>query len=155
MQLNPETDLELIRHFRAPPDRVWRCWTEASLLEQWFAPKPVVTRDVVLELHPGGSFRTTMDIPGHGSVTGHGCVLHVEPMRRLVWTDLMEGAFRPANAVLGFTAIIALEPQGEGTLYRAVAMHRGPEQCQEHSRMGFHEGWGTAASQLDALALTL
>lgn len=155
MKLNPETDLELVRHLKAPPAKVWRCWTEPKLVEQWFAPKPVVTRDVSIDLRPGGSFITTMDIPDHGSMTGHGCFLDIAPERRLVWTDLLMGDWRPAGQSFGFTAYIFLEPEGTGTLYRAVALHLTPEKRAEHEKMGFHDGWGTAAEQLDTLAVTL
>lgn len=154
-KLDPTTDLELVRHLKAPPGKVWRCWTEPALIEQWFAPKPVVTRDVSIDLRPGGSFRNTMDVPGHGEMVGHGCVLEVLTERRLVWTDLMQGGFRPNGESFGFTAYIVLEPEGDGTLYRALALHRSPEQRDSHEKMGFHEGWGTAAQQLDDLAVTL
>lgn len=155
MNLNPETDLELIRHLKAPPAKVWRCWTEPRLIEQWFAPRPVVTRDVEIDLRPGGSFRNTMDIPDHGTMVGHGCILDVIPERRLVWTDLMQGGFRPNTEAFGFTAFILLEPEGTGTLYRALALHRSSEQCRKHEEMGFQDGWGTVAAQLDEVALGL
>lgn len=155
MQLDPALDLELIRHLKAPPAKVWRCWTEPALIEQWFAPRPVVTRDVSIDLRPGGSFRNTMDVPGHGTMVGHGCVLDVVPERRLVWTDLMQGDWLPNADAMGFTALILLEPEGTGTLYRAIARHRRPEDAKTHADMGFHDGWGTAAAQLDELAVTL
>ncbi|AWD23042.1 SRPBCC family protein [Fuscovulum blasticum] len=152
MKIDPATDLELVRHLKASPAKIWRCWTEPRLLEQWFAPKPVVTRDVEIDLRPGGSFKTVMDVPGYGEMPGHGCFLEVVPERRLVWTDLLQGGWRPNGESFGFTAFILLEPEGSGTLYRAVALHRTPTQRDEHEKMGFHDGWGTAADQLDALA---
>lgn len=155
MKLHPETDLELIRHLKAPPAQIWRCWTEPSLMEQWFAPKPVITRDVSIELFPGGSFRNTMDIPGHGTRVSHGCILDVQHERKLVWTDMMQGGFRPSIEMFGFTAYILLEPEGTGTLYRALALHRLPEKKDEHEKMGFHDGWGTVAEQLDEVAQEL
>ena len=155
MMLDPKTDLELVRELKAPPSKVWRCWTEPALIERWFAPRPVVTRDVSIELVAGGSFKTTMDVPDHGTMVGHGCILEVEHERRLVWTDLMQGGFRPNADCFGFTAMILLEPKGTGTLYRALALHRKPEDAENHAKMGFHEGWGTAAAQLDEVALTL
>ena len=155
MKIDPATDLELVRHLKASPAKVWRCWTEPRLLEQWFAPKPVVTRDVEIDLRPGGSFKTVMDVPGHGEMPGHGCFLEVVPERRLVWTDLLQGGWRPNAESFGFTAFILLEPDGDGTLYRAVALHRSRSQRDEHAKMGFHDGWGIAAAQLDAVAATL
>lgn len=155
MTLDPETDLELVRHLKAAPAKVWRCWTEPALLAQWFAPKPVVTRDVKIDLRPGGLFSTTMDIPDMGSQTGAGCILDVVAERRLVWTDLLGPGYRPTAENFGFTAFIFLEPEGGGTLYRAIAVHRTPDQRKAHEEMGFHDGWGAAAAQLDDLAVAL
>ncbi|WP_210402060.1 SRPBCC family protein [Pseudotabrizicola formosa] len=155
MILNPETDLDLTRHIKAPPAKVWRCWTEPALLEQWFAPKPVVTRDVQIDLRPGGIFATTMDIPGMDSQTGAGCILEVVPERRLVWTDLLGPGYRPAADSFGMTALILLEHEGSGTLYRAIALHRTADQRKSHEDMGFHQGWGMAADQLERVAVTL
>jgi uncharacterized protein YndB with AHSA1/START domain len=67
----------------------------------------------------------------------------------------MQGGYHPSTGGLGFTAIILLEPDGLGTLYRAIALHRTPDDRADHEKMGFHSGWGTAATQLDALATTL
>jgi uncharacterized protein YndB with AHSA1/START domain len=44
---------------------------------------------------------------------------------------------------------------GGGTLYRASAKHWSAADHEEHEKMGFHEGWGKAADQLEALAKTL
>ncbi|MFN3845387.1 MAG: SRPBCC family protein [Paracoccaceae bacterium] len=155
MILNPTTDLELVRHLKATPAQVWRCWTEPALLEQWFAPKPVVTRDVKIDLRPGGIFSTTMDIPDLGTESGDGCILEVVPERRLVWTDLLGPDYRPVQESFGFTAYILMEPDGDGTRYRAIAMHRTADQRKAHEEMGFQDGWGTAAAQLDAVAQSL
>ena len=45
------------------------------------------------------------------------------------------------------------EDAGDGrTRYTARAMHWSREALEEHERMGFHEGWGKAIDQLEALA---
>ena len=154
--MNLDTDLELTRHFIAPPAKVWRCWTEPDLLARWFAPKPVVTRDVVIDLCPGGRFSTLMIVPDHGEQPTEGCFLEIIPQRRLVFTDLLHEGFRPAaTTMFGFTAVITLDPDGTGTRYTARALHKDREIRDQHAAMGFHEGWGAAAAQLDALAFVL
>ncbi len=47
-----ELVIELI--LDAPREKVYRCWSEAELLKQWFAPKPWTTPSVVTDLRPGG-----------------------------------------------------------------------------------------------------
>jgi uncharacterized protein YndB with AHSA1/START domain len=44
---------------------------------------------------------------------------------------------------------------GGKTRYTARARHWTAEAKTEHEAMGFHEGWGKAADQLEALAKTL
>jgi uncharacterized protein YndB with AHSA1/START domain len=54
------------------------------------------------------------------------------------------------------TAIITLTDAGDGkTLYRAVALHRNGADRDTHEKMGFEQGWGTCASQLEELARSL
>lgn len=45
------------------------------------------------------------------------------------------------------------EDAGDGRIrYTANATHWDEKALKEHERMGFHEGWGMAADQLEALA---
>ncbi len=158
----PDLSLELTRSFAAAPSQVWRCLTEPELLKQWFAPKPVTVTEIELDLRPGGRFRTVMNIPDMGEMdTGTGCVLLVEPERRLVWTSALGPGFRP-NALADdpasffMTAEMLLAPTpGGGTDYTARALHADAAAVKAHEAMGFHEGWGAAADQLGDLASSL
>jgi uncharacterized protein YndB with AHSA1/START domain len=49
------------------------------------------------------------------------------------------------------TTILTFEPAGEGTLYTALVRHWTVEDRRAHESMGFHEGWGKATDQLEAL----
>jgi len=154
--LNPALDLELDRLLAATPAQIWRCWTEPALLMQWFAPKPVTTREAVIDPRPGGRFFTVMVLPDGTEMPGEGCILDAQPNRRLIFTDTLEAGFRPAAAsALGFTAVITLTAEGSGTHYVARALHRDSATRTSHAEMGFHDGWGAATTQLDALAGTL
>ena len=97
-------------------------------------------------------FRTVMQSPEGQDFPGLGCVLDVVENRRLVWTSALEPSFRPSpkasDADMFFTAIVSIEPAGEGTKYTATAIHRNPEDRNKHEEMGFHEGWGKALDQL-------
>lgn len=152
MTFDPATDLELTRLLSGPPEKVWRCWTEPELLKQWWTPVPVVTKEAVIEPRPGGRFYTLMQMPDGSEHPNDGSFLEVVPERKLVFTDLFRAGWRPAPAILfGFAAEVTFEPEGAGTRYRAVARHRTPEDAKKHEDMGFQEGWGTVAAQLDTL----
>ena len=53
------------------------------------------------------------------------------------------------------TAVLTFENVGGKTKYSATAKYWTVENRQAHEKMGFHEGWGICADQLEALAKTL
>ena len=158
-----QTDLVLERTLDAPIDLVWMAYTDPEHLKQWFAPKPYQITECELDLTPGGIFRIRMVGPD-GFDTGHGtpgCVLEVEDQRKLTWTSALGPGYRPNEMGEGcesfpFTAIVTFEDAGNGkTAYRAVAIHKDIADKEAHEKMGFHDGWGTVASQLEEHARSL
>lgn len=151
----PEHALTLERVLDAPVKSVWRCWTEPKLLEQWFCPKPWHVSDAKIDLRPGGEFSCVMNGPDGEQFPNVGVLLEVDPMKRLVTTD----AFRPGwipSAKAFMAAEMIFEDTGDGkTRYTARAMHWDEAARKQHEDMGFHEGWGKAADQLEELAASL
>ncbi len=153
MILDPDRDLELTRLVSASPAQIWRCWTDPALLRRWWAPQPVETVEAVIELRPGGRFFTRMLHDGR-SFPVEGTFLEIVPQERLVLTDALTAGWRPAPEPF-FTAILTLAPEAGQTRYTARVLHRDAAQQRRHAEMGFHSGWGTALTQLEALAATL
>jgi uncharacterized protein YndB with AHSA1/START domain len=155
---DPTRDLVLERVVDVPRELVWAAWTVPHHLKKWFTPAPWTTVDCEIDLRPGGIFRTVMRSPEGHEEPGVGCYLEVVPNERLVWTNALLPGYRPAPRApegLTFTAMISLEPHGDGTKYTALAMHEDVETSARHAAMGFHEGWGSALDQLVALAREL
>jgi uncharacterized protein YndB with AHSA1/START domain len=149
-------DLEMTRLFRASVRSLWRCWTEPVLLEKWWAPSPVLTRDVVLDLRAGGQFSATTQTPDGDLDRTEYCVLAVVPMAEIVLTDVLTTGFRPAgDPDIGFTARIGFAAESGGSRYTVRLSHADAASRKRHEAMGFHESWGIAASQLGALAESL
>jgi len=158
-----DLDLVLERTLNAPRELVWRAWTDPELLKQWFGPKPYLISELEMDLTPGGIFRIRMTGP-EGFDTGHGnagCVLEVVEGEKLTWTSALGPQYRPAEMGEGcesfpMTAIVTFaDAPGGKTLYRAVALHKDEADRDSHEAMGFQDGWGTCADQLEELAASL
>lgn len=152
---DPNLDLVLERDIDVPRHLVWKAWTTPEHVRAWFAPKPWTVAECVIDLRPGGVFRTVMRSPEGETFPGDGCVLEVVEGERFVWTDALGPDYRPAAEPF-FTAVIELfDSGGGGTRYVATAIHRDPDARARHEAMGFVDGWGTALDQLVAHVRTL
>ena len=153
MTLNGK-DLTVSRIIKAPRSAIWHVWKELEYFVKWWAPVPVITISNKHEFFPGGAFDTVMKLPDGTEHGGKGCFLYVAENERIVFTDALQGGWRP-NEDSFFSAIITLEDHPEGTNYTAIALHKNDTERQKHAEMGFVEGWGKCIKQLDELAQKL
>ncbi len=141
--------LRIQRRLAHPPEKVWRALTDPADLVQWFPA------EVRLDLRPGGEFFTLMNGPNGEQFGEPGVFLEIVEKERLVFTDAFRPGWQPSDRAF-MAAEVLFEDAGAGkTRYTARAMHWSAEARKEHEEMGFHEGWGKAADQLEALARTL
>lgn len=151
MTLDPQRDLEITRIIKAPRAKIWDAWTKPEQFAQWWIPEPALCRVLELDVRPGGAMITEMNEDGTGFVPHmQACYLDVEAGRRIVFTNALTGGWRPAEQAF-ITAIITLDDHDQGTAYRALVMHKSPEDRTMHQELGFYDGWGTVAAQLARL----
>jgi uncharacterized protein YndB with AHSA1/START domain len=147
-----ERDLVLTRTIDAPRDAVFRCWTEPELLKQWFTPRPYTTPVVETDVRPGGVSYIVMRSPEGNEFPNRGVYLDVVANERLVFTDAYTVAWEP-SAKPFMTVVLTFEDAGSGkTKYTARVSHWTAADRETHEKMGFHEGWGKATDQLEAVA---
>lgn len=154
MNLNPETDLSFTRTLNAPRALLWECWTTPEHIMHFFMPKPHSLDACEMDVRVGGRFNTIMNVEGN-QMENTGVFLEVLERERLVFTDTYSEGWVPAADPF-MTAIVDFEDDGQGgTIYTATARHRTPEARQTHEDMGFFDGWGTVATQLETYAQSL
>ena len=86
--------IRLRRRFFAPRERVFRAWTLAETLKQWWCPDGWATAEVEIDLRAGGAYRIGMRrLDGGPPVYVHGCFLEVCSPEKLVYTWNWENAF--------------------------------------------------------------
>jgi uncharacterized protein YndB with AHSA1/START domain len=154
MTIDAMLDLTISRVIRAPRQSVWDAWADPRRFERWWLPAPYQCKVVEMDLRPGGGFVTRMSEDGH-QFTPHldACFLEVEPMVRIVFSNVLLGGWRPAETSYPtpLTATMTFRDDDEGTRYDAHVMHRNDADRATHEQMGFHEGWGGVIEQLAAL----
>ena len=154
MTLDPDTDLTLTRTLKAPRRLIWECWTTPRHVMQFFVPKPHRVTACEIDLRVGGRFNTTFDVGGN-EMKNDGVFLEVVDGEKLVFTDTYTEGWKPAPDPFMTAILIFADAEGGGTTYTAIARHRSPESRQTHEDMGFFDGWGTVADQLDDYARSL
>ena len=144
-------ELSISRYIAAPPAKVWDVMVNRQ--EEWWCPKPWYAKIDHVERRAGGRCDMTFYGPDGEKMPQNGIFLAYDEGRRFVSTDAVtadaSGDFEPAEPfMVGFWEI---EPEGEGTRYTARARHWSEETKKQHEEMGFVEGWGICADQLQAL----
>ena len=147
-------ELVLDRLLDAPRDKVFRCWTDPELIKQWFAPKPYTTPTAQIDLRVGGSNMIVMKSPEGQEMPNAGTYLEIVPNEKIVFTDAYTGDWKPSGKPF-MTVVLTFEDEGGKTRYIARSRHWSKEDREAHEQMGFHQGWGICADQLEALAKSI
>lgn len=145
-----DRELVLTRVYDAPPEKVYRAWTDPELLKRWIAPRPYETVKAELDVRPGGTCLFVMKGPDGTEIPCPGVYLEVVENRRLVTTDAYTAAWQPADKPF-MTLVLTFDDEGGKTRYTARCLHWSAEDCAAHEKMGFHEGWTQVAEQLAEL----
>lgn len=151
-----DSDRELVvtRTIEAPPDKVFRAWTDPALVKQWFAPAPYTVTEFENDLRPGGSNYIVMRGPDGKEFPNEGVYLEVEKDRRLVLTDAYTKAWEP-SAKPFMTVVLTFENQNGHTRYTARVLHWTTADREAHEEMGFRQGWERCTDQLAELSARL
>jgi len=100
----------LTREMQAPPDKLWRCWTDPALLPLWFGPDGFSCATKEIDLREGGLWRFDMIGPD-GTVwpNRHRFTLQ-HPQTRIEF--LMDG---DDDSQPPMQVVVVIEPLGNGS----------------------------------------
>ncbi|SMD32877.1 Uncharacterized conserved protein YndB, AHSA1/START domain [Reichenbachiella faecimaris] len=144
--------LHVSRKFSAPVDLVWRTWTEAELLDQWWAPRPYQAKTKEMNFSEGGHWLYYMESPEGDK---HWC--------RADYISISEEDFYTAKdafcdedgkvnedhpRMLWKNTFI---DQSNETLVQVQISFTKVEEIEKIIEMGFKEGFTAAVGNLDEL----
>ncbi len=147
----PGTQQILItREFNAPPDLVFRAFTEPQLMVQWLGPRRLTMQVDRFDLRDGGTWRYVQFEPD-GTEHGFHGVFHGAPsLDALVQTFEYEGA--PGHVSLD---TLALEDREGRTIARINSVHQSVEARDAMIAAGMTEGLNEGFERLDELIAKL
>jgi uncharacterized protein YndB with AHSA1/START domain len=152
---NPSSkrELTITRVLDAPPSRVFKMWTNAKHMAQWWGPKGFTNPVCELDVRPGGAIRIHMRAPDGVVHPMTGSFREILEPERLVFTAVAEDqAGKPLLEAL--TTVTFAEHAGKTTLtVRASAVGLAPVAPQMLA--GMEAGWTQGLQRLeDYLART-
>jgi uncharacterized protein YndB with AHSA1/START domain len=147
----PETDaraeqlvLDIDRVFAAPPELVWRVWSDPEHLVRWHGPEGCALSQCEQDFRIGGRWRRTMTSgPGHAHVI-FGTFLEIDEPRRL--------SFTYTNERDGFETVVAMDFIGQPDGTTRMLFRQTPF-ISLQERDGHGRGWRSSFDLLSAYLL--
>ena len=141
--LMAKPSLTLTREYTAPPERVWRAWTDAQAVKQWWGPTPGEPVSVAeLDVRVGGRFRICF---GGADGNAHECAgsyKEVVPNKRLVFTWTWPRTTPERESLVTVT----FQAKGKGT----ELVFRHERFVDEKVRDDHKRGWTGVLDKLEA-----
>ena len=83
--------ITITREFDAPPEKVFRAWTQPELVAQWLGPRSTTMKIDQWDAHTGGGYRYSAERDGEVLASFYGSFHEVRPNERLVQTFTFDG----------------------------------------------------------------
>jgi uncharacterized protein YndB with AHSA1/START domain len=144
-----DTDILIVRDFDAPPELIFRTWTEPELVKRWWGFETGVWQVCEIDLRVGGTWRWVV-MEGDMEVGFHGEYREIDAPRRLVTTEIFEGA--PDS--VGVNTMTLEEHDGVTTL-RTVAHYPSKEVRDAVIESGMERGLQVSYDRMEDLAREL
>ena len=143
------------REFKAELSLVWDAFTKQEILDQWWAPKPYLSKTMKMDFKVGGRRFYAMISPEGVEIGWHiQDYTSISPKSNFkffsVFADKNENPFLPgSNWDLTFT-------EQNGITKVSIIIHNDSlERMEKMIEMGFKEGFTATLNELDNLLLTI
>lgn len=156
-----DRDFVISKVINAPRERVFKAWTDAKQMSQWFAPAPLTVPYCELDARPGGKWSLTMRMPNGEEYPIEGIYKEVVEPERIVYTNDLDKhpeAWHERLRNFGATDTrdsvntVTFEDQGDGkTLLTVRSTFDSVETRNAFIKMQMREGWTQGLIQLATL----
>lgn len=135
----------LSRVMHAPRERVWKAWTVADELKQWWGPQGFKVHTCKVDLRPGGVFHYGMRMPDGGEIWGRFTYREIVAPKKLVFivsfSDPEGGVTRhPWSADWPLETLSTVIFEEEGAKTKVTVQWQPAEGSSDIERKTFDEG---------------
>ncbi|NBD25905.1 SRPBCC family protein [Paenibacillus glycinis] len=153
-------ELILTRTLNAPRDLVFKVFTEAEHLLNWWGPKGLAMNVAKVDLRPGGLFHYSMKTPDGHEMWGKFVYREISPPERLVFTNSFSDAegntlrhpASPTWPMEMLNTLIFEEADGKTKLtMRGIPVNASEEELHtfDSNRSNVQQGFAGTFAQLD------
>lgn len=148
-ELPNERDIELTRLFNAPRALVWKTWTEAKHVQQWWGPQMFDNPVCEWDARPGGKILIHMRGPDGVEYPMTGEFIEVTAPETLVFSSVARD--HEGNALLESRTTVTLTEHNDKTKLVARATARGLVPFAPQMLAGMEMGWNQQLDKLETL----
>ncbi|WP_183556906.1 SRPBCC family protein [Mucilaginibacter sp. SP1R1] len=144
--------IHVTREFAAPVEKVWKAWTESSILDKWWAPKPWRAETKILDFKEGGLWLYSMNGPNGESSWCRVDFRAIKPQQSFATTARF--CDEEGNADSSFPAmhwVIAFHATEAGAKVEVEIAFDDEADMEKIIAMGFEAGFSMGLGNLDEL----
>src|SRR3569833_2563624 len=144
--------LHVTREFAAPVEKVWKAWTDSSILDKWWAPRPWRTETKKMDFTVGGTWLYAM--AGPEGEKHYSNVDFEKIVAGQSFSALCRFSDENGNATAGFPAMhwsVSFHPSATGTTVEVELTFDNETGMEKIIEMGFEGGFTMGLNQLEEL----
>lgn len=148
----PNKALHIKREFAAPLAHVWKAWTDSSLLDQWWAPKPYKAVTKKLDFKEGGYWLYYMLGPDGSKMYARFDYKTIIPQKQYSGADCFcDENGNPSSDFPSMSWVNKFIETPTGTLVEIKVTFASIADLEKIIELGFEEGFTMAHGNLDEL----
>lgn len=144
----------VMKVYKADVSTLWKYFTKAELIDQWWAPKPWKCETQYLDFRENGIWNYAMIGPKGEKEFALAAYDEITQHRSISWTDAFsDEKGKPRTDLPQTSWLIGFTGVDEGTKMTFNLHFKSKEEMNQIIEMGFEEGFKTGLDQLEDLLL--